>query len=140
MIKSDGKNDNVITIIGEGTNIEGIISVTSSARVDGTLQGEARLYKSLIIGEKGYINGTVSAPHIIVHGKIEGQVRAETLEIKSNGTVTGDINVGTLVVESGGVFNGNSVMNAMGSSLDNGDEKGVDSSTIQSVNGFKSQK
>lgn len=135
MKKPDNRNDGIITIIGEGTNIEGIISASSSARIDGSLKGEAKLYKKLIIGEKGYINGTVSAPNVIVHGKIEGQIKADTLEIKSDGAVTGDINVGTLSIESGGIFNGNSIMNTAGNTADNSDEPG-----ITSVDYFKSHK
>lgn len=135
MKKPDNRNDGVITIIGEGTNIEGIISASSSARIDGSLKGEAKLYKKLIIGEKGYINGTVSAPNVIVHGKIEGQIKANTLEIKSDGAVTGDINVEALSIESGGIFNGNSIMNTAGNTADNSDEP-----RITSVDYFKSRK
>lgn len=135
MKKPDNRNDGIITIIGEATSIEGIISASSSARIDGSLKGEAKLYKQLIIGEKGYINGTVSAPNVIVHGKIEGQIKADTLEIKSDGTVTGDINVETLSIESGGIFNGNSIMNAAGNAADNSDEP-----RIKSVDDFKSRK
>lgn len=139
MKKTDYTNDNIITIIGEGTNIEGIITASSSARIDGTLKGEAKLYKNLIIGEKGYINGTVSAPNIVVHGKIEGQVKADTLEIKSDGTVIGDINVETLNIESGGVFNGNSVMNAVGESAGVVPQD-IDDVDVTSMDNFKSQK
>lgn len=139
MKKSEQNNDHIITIIGEGTSIEGMITASSSARIDGSLKGEARLYKNLIIGEKGYINGTVNAPKIVVHGKIEGNVRADILEIKNDGNVTGDINVETLIVESGGIFNGNSVMKGAVDTEELTSE-GSGSSDVRSFDNFKSQK
>jgi len=135
MKKADYKNDEIITIIGEGTNIEGIVTASSSARIDGSLKGEAKLYKNLIIGEKGYINGTVSAPNVVVHGRIEGKIKADILEIKNNGMVTGDINVQTLAIESGGIFNGNSVMKSAGDAIAGTSES--DDSDVTSFDNFK---
>lgn len=135
MKKSDYKNDEIITIIGEGTSIEGIVTASSSARIDGSLKGEAKLYRNLIIGEKGYINGSVTAPNIVVHGRVEGKIKADMLEIKSNGMVTGDINVQTLAVESGGMFNGNSVMKSSGEAISGADA--LNDEDVTSFDNFK---
>ena len=109
--KSGGKGnkDQITTLVGEGASFEGNIT-TSSARIDGSFKGEAKLYGSLIIGEKGLVLGDVSSPKVVVFGKIEGKVKANNLDIKESGNVEGDIAVQTLTVESGGIFNGNSVM------------------------------
>ena len=109
--KSGGKGnkDQITTLVGEGASFEGNIT-TSSARIDGSFKGEAKLYGSLIIGEKGHVQGDVSSPKVVVFGKIEGKVKANNLDIMESGNVEGDITVQTLTVESGGIFNGNSVM------------------------------
>ena len=101
--------DQITTLVGEGASFEGNIT-TSSARIDGTFKGEAKLYGNLIVGEKGYIHGEVSSPKIMVFGKIEGKVKANLLEIMETGNIEGDISVQTLTVANGGIFNGNSSM------------------------------
>ena len=107
---SAGNNkEQITTLVGEGASFEGNIT-TSSARIDGSFKGEAKLYGNLIVGEKGHISGDVSSPKVVVYGKIEGKVKANLLEIKETGNLEGDINVQTLTVESGGIFNGSSVM------------------------------
>ena len=104
-----GNKDQITTLVGEGASFEGNIT-TSSARIDGSFKGEAKLYGSLIIGEKGLVQGDVSSPKVVVFGKIDGKVKANYLDIKESGNVEGDVTVQTLTVESGGIFNGNSVM------------------------------
>ena len=101
--------DQITTLVGEGASFEGNIT-TSSARIDGTFKGEAKLYGSLIIGEKGHVHGDISSPKVIVYGKVEGKVKANSLEIKETGNIEGDISVQTLTVDSGGIFNGSSIM------------------------------
>ena len=107
-IGGKGNKDQITTLVGEGASFEGFIT-TSSARIDGSFKGEAKLYGSLIIGEKGLV-GDVSSPKVIVYGKIEGKVKANNLDIKETGIVEGDITVQTLTIDSGGTFNGSSTM------------------------------
>jgi len=104
-----GNKDQITTLVGEGASFEGYITA-SSARIDGSFKGEAKLYGILIIGEKGLVLGDVSSPKVIVYGKIEGKVKANNLDIKETGNVEGDITVQTLTVDSGGTFNGSSTM------------------------------
>lgn len=128
--------DQITTIVAEGSSIEGSI-MTSSARIDGTFKGEAKLYGTLVIGEKGHVDGDIHAPNILIFGKAEGKIRANALEIKNTGIVEGEISVQSLSVESGGIFNGNSIMKK-------GDSNKVseepDSAEVASFQEFKSQK
>lgn len=129
-----GNKDQITTLVGEGASFEGNIT-TSSARIDGTFKGEAKLYGSLIIGEKGHVHGDVSSPKVIVYGKVEGKVKANSLEIKETGNIEGDISVQTLTVDSGGIFNGSSAMKH------NDHVKESDSKAeVASFQEFKSQK
>ena len=132
---SNGNNkDQITTLVGEGASFEGNIT-TSSARIDGAFKGEAKLYGSLIIGEKGLITGDVSSPKVIVFGKVEGKVRANVLEIKETGNIEGDIEVQALTIENGGILNGSSVMRQS-------EQPKVDASKsdVASIEDFKAQK
>jgi len=129
-----GNKDQITTLVGEGASFEGNIT-TSSARIDGTFKGEAKLYGSLIVGEKGLVFGDVSSPNVIVFGKIDGKVKANNLDIKESGNVEGDITVQTLTVDSGGTFNGSSVMKHTESSKETESK-----AEVTSFQEFKSQK
>ena len=140
-VKQTGKNmDQITTLVGEGASFEGNIT-TSSARVDGAFKGEAKLYGSLIIGEKGLIVGDISSPKVIVFGKVEGKVRANILEVKPTGNIEGDIEVQSLTVESGGILNGHTVMK-QGDHSSKGDthKEDVSKSDVASIEDFKAQK
>ena len=132
---SDGNNkDQITTLVGEGASFEGNIT-TSSARIDGALKGEAKLYGSLIVGEKGLIVGDVSSPKVIVFGKIEGKVKANILEVKETGNIEGDVEIQSLTVESGGILNGNSSMKQSEQVKDDASKL-----EVASIENFKSQK
>lgn len=108
--KSDASQ--ITTSIGEECLFEGNISTSSSTRIDGTLKGKITGENSIIVGERGMIEGEVKAVETIVFGKVEGIIESEQLEIKSTGSVTGDIFINTLIVEDGGIYNGRCTMDA----------------------------
>lgn len=110
MKTKDTNNNQITTLIGEGSEIEGNVFSNTSARIEGVLKGTAKVNQRLIIGEKGNINGDINANHVVIFGKVEGKVQAETLEIKHSGNIQGDIVIETLLFEQGGMFNGNCVM------------------------------
>ena len=110
MKNKETTNNQITTLIGEGSEIEGNIFSNTSARIEGSLKGTAKVNQRLIIGEKGHINGDVNANHVVIFGKVEGKVQAETLEIKHSGNIQGDIIIETLLFEQGGLFNGNCTM------------------------------
>lgn len=133
-VQSNGNNkDQITTLVGEGASFEGNIT-TSSARIDGAFKGEAKLYGSLIIGEKGLIVGDVSSPKVIVFGRIEGKVKANILEVKQTGNIEGDIEVQSLSVEVGGILNGSSAMKHS----DHGKDE-ASKSEVASFEDFKAQ-
>ena len=133
-------SDQITTVVAEGSSIEGTL-MTSSARIDGSFTGEAKLYGTLIIGEKGHVNGSIHAPRVLVYGRSEGKIRANVLEIKQTGNVEGDIVVQALAVENGGIFNGNSSMKK--SEHNASEQKTVettDNSEVASFQAFKENK
>ena len=133
-LKNGSNKDQITTLVGEGASFEGNIT-TSSARIDGTFKGEAKLYGSLIVGEKGLIIGDLSSPKVLVYGKVEGKVRANVLEVKNTGNIEGDIEVQSLIIESGGILNGSSVMKQ----TEHVNEEEI-KSDVASIKDFKAQK
>lgn len=111
-LKTHKKSDSSLTtLIGEGSEIEGNVNSSSSAKIEGKLKGTVNVSETLIIGENGNVVGDIYTKHLIVFGKVEGKVKANLLELKDKGRLKGDIIVETVIFEKGGVFNGNCQMN-----------------------------
>ena len=110
MKDNKGAKNNMTTLIGEGSEIEGNIHSSSSARIEGKLVGTVKVGETLIVGSSGVINGDIVAKKVTVYGKVEGKIEAELLELKDKGRLNGDILVDTMEFEKGGFFNGNCKM------------------------------
>lgn len=95
------------SLLGADTVVTGRLSFTAPTRIDGTLRGEVRASELLVIGEGGFVDGTVRAQRLVVLGKMRGDVRgADRVEIGPNGQLTGTIETRSLVVQDGGQLDG----------------------------------
>ena len=93
--------------LGPDTVVSGRLSFNAPTRLDGTLRGEVRATDLLVVGERGFIEGTVRAPRLIVLGEIRGDVvGAERVEIGSSGRLIGSVEAASLVVKDGGCLDG----------------------------------
>lgn len=111
-VKNQNKsNGSLTTLIGDGSEIEGNVNSSSSAKIEGKLNGTVNVSETLIIGENGIVTGDVHTKHLIIYGKVEGKVKANLLELKNKGKLKGDIIVEMVIIEKGGIFNGNCQMN-----------------------------
>lgn len=75
-------------------------------QVDGQIDGQIHVEKSLVISESGIVSGEIYAEHVIVNGEFEGTCHADKIEILSKGRVNGSIYSDDLSIEQGGRFNG----------------------------------
>src|SRR5713101_5546582 len=76
--------------LGPDTTVTGRLSFTVPTRIDGTLRGEVRARDLLVIGERGYVEGVVHAPTLVVLGEVRGEVRgAQHVEVGSGGRLMG---------------------------------------------------
>ncbi|WP_246201166.1 bactofilin family protein [Vibrio ziniensis] len=75
-------------------------------QVDGAVEGEIHVNKTLIISESGRASGEIFAKHIVINGEFEGICHATKIEILRRGKVTGTIYSDDLSIEQGGRFNG----------------------------------
>lgn len=96
----------ISTFIAEGTVIDGNLKAPAVARIDGQVIGDVNIAEGLILGEKGSIQGNVSTKDMVVYGVITGNIKVESLEIKSTGKINGEIKTGALLVETGAIYNG----------------------------------
>ena len=86
------KDISVNTLLGAGSKIQGDISVSGFARIDGDIDGSLRATGKVIIGENSRIRGDVEGQIVTVGGIVEGDVIApEGVDVLSTGAVIGDI-------------------------------------------------
>ncbi len=99
------------SILGSGSLCKGSIRVDGGLRVDGTIDGEVVVTRTLTVGREGVITGDVTVSQAIVGGKIRGTVRAEhQLELQSGSSLEGDIFTRALIIEDGVFFEGSCKM------------------------------
>jgi cytoskeletal protein CcmA (bactofilin family) len=108
----------VRTIVGPGCLFEGNLTIPEGlTRIDGEVIGNIRGNGGLIIGENGSVKGDLSVENVVVYGKVHGNIKARSLEIRASGRVDGDIQVQELVVEKGAIYNGKCSMGVEGSEV-----------------------
>jgi hypothetical protein len=77
MMKKSGfvENDN-ITLLAKGVLLRGEIRVEGTVRIDGRLEGDLHTAGTVVIGEDGVVQGTITAGIVISSGKIKATVRS----------------------------------------------------------------
>jgi cytoskeletal protein CcmA (bactofilin family) len=100
------------TLVGVTTEIKGDISFAGGLRIDGKIKGNitarADDNSTLVLSENSAVSGDVSVPHMIVNGKIKGNVRSvERLELQSKAEITGDVTYKVLEIAAGAQVVGN---------------------------------
>ncbi|MDI6889996.1 MAG: polymer-forming cytoskeletal protein [Thermodesulfovibrionales bacterium] len=94
------------SFIGTNSNFKGDINTKGTLRIDGTMDGNVNA-DWVILGEKAFLKGDITARGVIIGGRVEGNLKAkEIIEIKSKGQVSGDTFTSKLAIVEGGVFNG----------------------------------
>jgi len=109
--KKENEFGTLETIIGAESVVHGTIQSKNSVRIDGKLEGGVSEANGVIIGEKGQVQGDVTARVVIVGGKVTGNITAShNLEILSKAQVYGDVHSALLSIGEGATFEGNCVM------------------------------
>ena len=85
------------TFIAKEIEVSGNFKGEGAVQVEGTLHGDIAV-TSVVIGENGTINGTITAKNVIVNGKLNGSVFCDTLEIMPNGYISNEIKVKQLLI------------------------------------------
>lgn len=94
-------------VVAKGTKIEGNFRSPENIRMDGTVVGEVRCDKKLVMGEKSTVEGKVFAQDAVIMGTVNGDVSiTETLHLQSTAKVKGNITAKFMIVDEGAVFDG----------------------------------
>ena len=100
-------SNGLTAFIDEGSEIEGRYTFSGTVMLNGRFKGEISTTDTLIIGNKGVINGEIRAGQVLVSGEVVGNVwAAERIELKRTARVFGDVEAPVVVVEEGVLFEG----------------------------------
>ncbi|MEI8085009.1 MAG: polymer-forming cytoskeletal protein [Paludibacter sp.] len=94
-----------------GSKIVGKIFADTDFRIDGEVEGTISCNGKVVIGQKGFLKGSISCVNAEIIGTVDGDiVVAETLSLRATAIITGDVKTKVLIVEPNAVFNGSCSM------------------------------
>ena len=103
----NGQTGGVTCVIAQGTVINGKFSATEDVRLDGTIEGEVKCDKRVVMGESGRVKGTIHASDAVIMGKIEGElIVTGSIHLKSTADIDGVIKGKSMTVDEGARYNG----------------------------------
>jgi cytoskeletal protein CcmA (bactofilin family) len=103
--------DQLETLIGKSTKINGSIHLSGTLRIEGTVEGDIFSEGDVVVGETGIVNAGIKGRNILIAGTIKGNVEAEgRIELTKSGKLLGDLKAAKLIVEEGALFKGNCQM------------------------------
>jgi cytoskeletal protein CcmA (bactofilin family) len=99
------------TLIGAVVEFKGDIVFSGGLRIDGKVKGNITAKEAtdslLILGEHAEVQGNIRVPHMIINGRINGNVQCEArIELQPQAEITGDVHYGTIAIAQGATING----------------------------------
>ena len=99
--------ETVISIVGAGMSLDGDCETDGSLRIEGTIRGNVRAGKSVVIGKNGLVDGSIFTQDAVISGQVLGSVTAESrLELHSTSHISGEIYTLRLQVDDGASLQG----------------------------------
>lgn len=101
----------VDSLIGQRSSIRGDIEFSGGLHVDGLVRGtlvaDPAGDGTLMLSDKGAIEGEIRAPHVIINGRVTGDIWAsERVELAANARVHGNIHYKVLEMAAGAQVTG----------------------------------
>ena len=93
------------SIVSADLEIVGNLTTSGEVQLDGSIEGDITCEK-LMVGERACITGRVLADHVVIRGKIIGNVKAKNVELAKTAHVVGDIWHDTLAIDAGAFLEG----------------------------------
>jgi cytoskeletal protein CcmA (bactofilin family) len=99
-----------LSLIGEGITVVGTMDFgDGEVRLDGRLEGKILGHGTLIIGEKGSLQGEADVGALVLHGRADGIVVAsDSIRITRTGRLCGRVHAVRFLMEEGAIFEGES--------------------------------
>jgi cytoskeletal protein CcmA (bactofilin family) len=100
-----------VTVIGEGTEVAGGLRFWGGLHIDGRVTGDVCGLSedgcALTLGRSGVIQGNLDVAHVVLDGKVIGDVRAADRAILASGArIEGTLHYGVLEMAEGAEVNG----------------------------------
>jgi cytoskeletal protein CcmA (bactofilin family) len=97
-----------VATIGKSVVVKGELSGSEDLYVDGEVEGSITLTgQSLTVGPNGHVRANIDARTIIVHGHVDGNLRAsDRVDLRKSASLTGDIATARIAIEDGAYFKG----------------------------------
>jgi cytoskeletal protein CcmA (bactofilin family) len=98
-------------LLGRGSEFEGKLTFEGTVRIDGKFTGTIVTNDVLVIGEGAKVAAEVTCGTVIVHGEVNGNVKAKNaVELHHPARMRGNLETPSLMIEKGVVFEGQSKM------------------------------
>ncbi|MES0491717.1 MAG: polymer-forming cytoskeletal protein [Leptospirales bacterium] len=94
------------THITDDIKFRGEISYEGNLEIEGSVEGKIRSDGALTIEQGGVVKGNVDTRQISIKGDVQGNMKAELINISTSGKVQGDIECKQLQIDRGGIHNG----------------------------------
>lgn len=95
------------TVIGQSILISGKLTGDEDLTVQGRVEGELTLTKTLIVEPSGVVKANVAVKNAIVSGVVVGNINAtESVELTREGRMVGDIRSPRVIIVDGASFRG----------------------------------
>lgn len=99
--------EQVISIIGPGMRVIGDCDADGAIRVEGTVQGNIRAGKAVVVGKDGVVDGDIFTQDAVIAGTVRGVLRADSrLEVQASSRIEGEVIAARLQLEEGAILNG----------------------------------
>jgi cytoskeletal protein CcmA (bactofilin family) len=94
-------------LLGRGSEFEGKLTFEGTVRIDGKFTGTIVTNDVLVIGEGAKVSAEINCGSVVVHGEVNGNVKAKTsVELHHPAKMRGNIETTSLAIDKGVVFEG----------------------------------
>lgn len=118
MLDTLGKKSNekpcsmIDTLIGVETEVKGHIVFSGGLRIDGKVKGNITAQgagnSTLVLGEHAEVRGNITVPHMVINGKIKGNVHcSQRIELEARAEILGDVRYKVIGIALGATIHGN---------------------------------
>ncbi|MFN4079337.1 MAG: polymer-forming cytoskeletal protein [Saprospiraceae bacterium] len=115
ILNPSDKDNGQTTVIAKGAQVEGKFSCAENVRLDGSIQGEVKIEKRLVMGEGSQIVGNIYAKDAAIKGRIKGDIIVgESLHLHDTAVIEGNITAKTMIVDEGARYTGSCKIGGVG--------------------------
>jgi cytoskeletal protein CcmA (bactofilin family) len=94
-------------LLGAGAEFEGKLTFRGTVRIDALFKGSILTNDVLVVGEHARIDAEISCGTVIVHGEVNGNIKAKTaVELLRTSRVKGDVETPSVRLDQGAILNG----------------------------------